>query len=238
MDLQLFPADGPWAEVTPEATRLADAHELGRLRNVFALQGGASRAKINQVCEFDAGLVRQDFGQAPEVFGWDQITTVHESVTNRYYNGRYDTTNFAYRLTRADGASTTLKAHYRDPDLHSSPAAVAGTPQGRLYAALGRAVCDHVTQRLLPGAVQSLKSGESLTFDDVTIDANGFQQGKHMVPWAMIREVTVDKGWLTVKRADKRRAVYQREVSRIPNFTLFITLVESRRDSARNTRIW
>ncbi|GAA4633887.1 hypothetical protein GCM10023196_073230 [Actinoallomurus vinaceus] len=234
MDLMVLSADGPWAQVTPEAERVAQEHHLGKLREIFAIQAGLSRKKVNRVYEFEAGLVRQNHGKAPEAFRWDQLATVHERVTNRYNNGTYDATYFTYTLTLANGASTKLDGFYRDPKLHRNPGfAISANPRGRQYADLGRAVANYVTRAKLPGALESLERGESLTFGDVTIDRNGVRRGRHAAPWVSIQEVKVEKGWITIKQEGKFRPLHKQEVAGIPNFSLFITLVEKLREGLR-----
>ncbi|MEV0403192.1 DUF6585 family protein [Actinoallomurus sp. NPDC050550] len=79
----------------------------------------------------------------------------------------------------------------------------------------------------------SLVRGESLTFGDVSIDRNEVRRGRRAAPWASIQEVKVEKGWITIKQEGRFRPLHKQEVARIPNFSLFITLVEKLREGLR-----
>jgi hypothetical protein len=184
----------------------------------------------NWFYEFEAGLVRRRAGATPEVFRWDQTTTVMYSTTHVHYNRVYQRTDFRYELTRSDGRVLRIDDHYLDPALSKR-----GSPTTWKYrlAMLGQAAARQVAQAQLPGALAALQRGQSLTFGDIVINMSGIASKQNATPWSSIRAVEVNKGIVRIRKEGKFLPLPKRPVSKIPNVLLFVALADTLRDSAQ-----
>jgi hypothetical protein len=220
-------------EPSPEASRAAREHALGRLRQSFTVPSGSKLGKPQeiQVFEFEQGLLEQRPGSPPDTFRWDQIATVRQDSTATYTNGVYGSTSFVYTIISHDGQSAQIAGSYRDPA--RVPAAAWSTvddPKAsvwRRYAALGAAVARHVATAQLPAAKAALDRGEKLAFGNFAISASGMSAGRRgPLPWSLISDVQVTDGVVSIKQSGESAPFSRRPVSKIPNFLLFTTLAD------------
>ncbi|MBO2465014.1 DUF6585 family protein [Actinomadura violacea] len=239
MELGLLPADSTWADLTGEARRLAEQYGLGEYVHPFPTRVGISAGKVDRVYQFRAGLVRQGFDNALQVFRWSDITTWHESVVHHYRNGKanYTHTHFEYKLAREYGVGTTLAGDYRDGGLRAPPSAGHGLPQGYAYNAVGRAVCDYLGKSRLPAALEDLQRGSVLSFGKYSVSLDGLWFKHHQVPWQMLESAEVQDGWFSVVEAGRRRPRCRRPVAGIPRYTLLRGVIDTLldRERKRNT---
>lgn len=141
-------------------------------------------------------------GKQSEVFRWDQIQAIWEKVTsNRSGNV------FTYTVQRNDGKTSKMGSQLvkvRD---------------------LGVQIMREVTRLQLPQAKAAYNGGQTLSFGKINVNSQGVNNGKELVPWNQIGNMTVAKGniligkdgrqlkWSTVKAAD------------VPNLPVLLALV-------------
>ncbi|MCZ4102852.1 hypothetical protein C8250_033965 [Streptomyces sp. So13.3] len=215
-----------------EVVKIAEQHQLGRFDDAFTVEWFISlrptRPKV-RIYAFESGVVRHQADTEPQVFRWDQIATVSQSVVNRFTNGRYKGTSFRYALTRTDGAQIHFLGSYKD-----SAYARRADPNhwARRYNQLGQRANQRVSQLLLPSAVEALRRGDSLAFGKIAISADGIQSKTGLVPWADISSVSADNGYVTINGAGTFWSLFSKPVSEVPNVPLLMTLADMCR---RNT---
>ncbi|WP_225850287.1 DUF6585 family protein [Streptomyces sp. HPF1205] len=215
---------------SPEVARVAADHDLGPLRDSYAVKRVTfftSRYRGDRIHCFESGFVRHDVGSAPVGFRWDRIARAYQNLTHHYTDlRRYIKTSFSFRMVRDDGTSTEFVGSYRDPALWKG---ADPRDEGLRLAAFGRQACEQVSRALLPGAVAALARGVDLDFAGMVINTVGVRRDDSLVPWSSIAEVRVDDGQVTIKKAGTRRSLASKSVSGIPNFPLFLTLVDQLR---------
>jgi hypothetical protein len=214
-------------------TQAAGRNELGQLRQSFLLLtkvrlfGKPREEEKFRVYEYEHGLVREGGGMPLVVFRWDQVRTVLQHSTAHFENGRYKGTTFSYQLTRSDGAQFAIDGRYMDP----RRARVSGPAnQHRRWAEFGEAATRHVATRQLLDAQATLTIGQQLAFGDIVISNQGVHTQKYgIVPWSQIKDVQVRNGTVQIKKEGKFLSLSSRPVGRIPNFVLFMVLVDALR---------
>ncbi|HTK05680.1 MAG TPA: DUF6585 family protein [Ktedonobacteraceae bacterium] len=170
-----------------------------------------------QIHLFQQGLVIEIKDQI-QVFPWNQATEVLQSITRRYRNGIYVGTTYKYTLRRADGYQIKLD----------------NTTKG--IGELGEAVTKGITQELVPRALYSVRSGQTLNFAQFSINQQGIGNGHEFIPWPQVEAVNVNRGRLTVKKAGKFLSWGSSMVSRIPNFFVFLAVSEEMIRQAHGAR--
>lgn len=221
--------------LSPEAEQAAARTELGRLRQSFLLLAktrvfGKPRDEDKyRVYEYDNGLVREGANMPLLVVRWDQVRTVTQSSTAHFTNGAYRGTSFLYKLTRNDGAQFSIDGSFMDPR-RSARAAKSGPNQQRRWAEFGEAVTRYVASSQLLDAQATLTIGQQVAFGDFVVSTQGVHTQKHgVVPWSQIKDVQVRNGYVQFKKEGKFLALSSRPVSAIPNFVLFMVLVDALR---------
>ncbi len=164
------------------------------------------RARGQVVTVFADGLTRTQYGKTLTL-RWEEITSVWQQVTKHYYNGVYTGTTHVYTVQKTD--STKIK--FND--------AVKNVEQ------LGNTIQDEVTQRLLPLAITSLSSGETITFGKLGINVTGLTWGDKSLLWSEIEGVQINKGVLSIKKQGKWLKWANITVSSIPNLLIALTLI-------------
>ena len=91
---------------------------------------------------------------------------------------------------------------------------------------LGTMIQREVTNLLLPRAIASYKSGETLSFGKVNVNIQGVNNGKEMIPWDQIDAIETRNGLIVVQkygRVMKWSTVRERET---PNVYVLQNLVD------------
>ncbi|GLW68578.1 hypothetical protein Kpho02_08770 [Kitasatospora phosalacinea] len=162
---------------------------------------------------FEHGLVLDEPG-GPLAFRWDALSVL-QRITRRYVNGIYVGTSYEYRLFRPDGVKARLTGFYADPEVW------------------GAAVQHEITRAQLPGVLGLLGGGGTVHFGDMVVNAAGVATAnRNGVPWGEVEQVEVRRGTVAVRRAGKWLPWSNTPVHKIPNFFLFLCVVEELR--ARN----
>ena len=157
------------------------------------------------VCE--QGLLRTKKGQV-EVVRWDQVNAFWQAVTKRYTNVIYTGTTHIYTLRRSDGVV------YKFNDTLNK------------VEALGNSIQREVTRVLLPRFIYAYNAGSTLTFGPLSINQQGISNSKEMLPWSQVKDLQVKRGIVSVKKEGKWLNWSTVGVARIPNFYVFMALVD------------
>ena len=166
-----------------------------------------------QVYVFSDGFVFTR-GSKLDALRWEQINSMLMSVTRRYMNGIYTGTQHKYTIRGIDGREFVLNDRITN------------------VGQLGDSISAMVTRTRLPEVVAAYKAGETITFGPFSVNQQGASNGKELIPWEQIKEFRVNNGIVTVRKEGKWLNWSSAPVSTIPNFFLFIALVEAIRRQA------
>lgn len=165
---------------------------------------------------FEEGLIVADGTGPVSAFRWDSMTVLQQ-ITERYANGVHVGTGYLYTLFRPDGSAVKLTEFYADPE--------------RWGAAIQR----EITRTQLPGAITALEQGATLSFGDISMTLGGIATPKRGgVHWGEIQKIEIKNGIVFVAKAGKLLAWSNTPVAKIPNFFLFVSVVDRLRDGQRH----
>ncbi len=157
------------------------------------------------VCE--QGVVRTKRGQT-DVVRWEHVDAFWQAVTKRYTNGIYTGTTHIYTLRRSDGAVFKFNDTINKVET------------------LGNTLQREVTRVLLPRFIYAYNAGSTVTFGPLSINQQGISNSKEMLPWSAVKDLQVRKGIVSVKKEGKWFNWSTVGVARIPNFYVFMALVD------------
>ncbi|GHO99016.1 hypothetical protein KSF_090640 [Reticulibacter mediterranei] len=185
---------------------------LGCCRLIFhALALIISKPKIYQ---FKQGLVILR-GNRASSYPWRQVKFLWKTVIDHYLkqSGTFTSTvtyqgrSYHFTLRLQDDRKLRL-----DNDLEH-------------IRELGEQIDQEVFQALWPAALASLEAGETLSFGNFRIDAQGLIRGQKALSWKDWPLLTVNKGSVTIKAAGQEKAWAKSELAEIPNYRLFLALI-------------
>jgi len=153
------------------------------------------------------GILRTS-GSKVEIVRWDQVEAFWQAVTKRYMNGVYTGTTHIYTLRRADGVVFKFNDTINKVE------------------ALGNAVQREVTRVLLPKFIYAYNAGSTVTFGPLSINKQGISNSKEMLPWSQYKDMQVRRGIVSVKKEGKWLNWSSIGVARIPNFYVFMSLLD------------
>jgi hypothetical protein len=157
---------------------------------------------------FEHGLLVADHAGPVDAFRWDSMSVLQE-IVERYANGAYVGTVYVYTLTRHDGSILKLTHFYADPQQW------------------GAIIQQEITRAQAPAALAALERGQTLQFGDLSVSAGGVATAKRGgVGWHEIQEVNVKNGVLFLKKSGKRLPWSNTQVSKIPNFFIFLAIAQ------------
>ena len=160
-----------------------------------------------QIYIFEHGMVI-DKGKQVQTFPWNQAAAVWQSITRNYRNGRYVGTTYLYTLRRVDGYQVKLNNLTKD------------------IAELGPAVAQGISRELVPRALHSIRTGQTLTFAPFSVNQQGIGNGREFLSWSQVQAVEVKQGRVTVKKTGTSRGSWMAMVAKIPNFLVFTVVAE------------
>lgn len=141
-------------------------------------------------------------GKKGDVFRWDQIQAVWEKVTtNRSGNA------FTYTVQRNDGKTTKISSQLvkvRD---------------------LGVQIMREVMRIQLPQAKAAYNGGQTLSFGKVNVNLQGVNNGKELVPWDQIGNMTVAQGSILIGKDGRQLKWSTVKAADVPNLSVLIALV-------------
>jgi Family of unknown function (DUF6585) len=172
--------------------------------------GLAGRQAAQRVDVFEHGFIQADHAGPRADFRWDAIASVCQRVTRNYTRGLPTGTTYLFTVRRADGVTAKLTQVYDG------------------IATLGEIIAREVTRVQLPRALAAIEQGETLTFGDLALDADGVGcAGRGSLPWTEIERVRVDRGYICMRRAGKWLAWSSRPACQIPNVFILLTLADA-----------
>ncbi|MGW3244266.1 DUF6585 family protein [Streptomyces sp. NPDC001070] len=163
---------------------------------------------------FENGLIEVDRKGRPAAFRWDSMMALQQ-ITEKYVNGVYVGTDHRYTLHKKDGTVRKVTNFYAEPERW------------------GPFIQQEITGFQLPGMLRMLAEGQTLTFGDISVNNGGIATSKRgAVTWPEIQDVRVSDGILVLRKAGKSLSWSSKKVGDIPNFFLFLSLVDELRRSA------
>ena len=148
-------------------------------------------------------------GSKLDVFRWDQVESMWQRVTRRYVNGVYTGTQHRYTIRSLDGRKVVLNDRITNVER------------------LGNVVSEMVTRVKLPEVIAAFKAGSTITFGPLSVSMQGVSNSKELISWDQIKEFGVNRGIVTVKKEGKWLSWSSVEVAKIPNFFVFMALVNA-----------
>lgn len=161
----------------------------------------ALRACNLRVYLFQNGFVYAR-GHRLDVVRWDQVRFVWQRITRSYGRMWY-----RYTIERSDGAAFKLNSTLKN----------AGT--------LGQHIQQVVTQLHLPQAIAAYNTGNTIPFGPLSVSLQGLNNGKEVLPWNQQQNMLLKRGYLLIRKQGRNRNWARVAVARIPNYLVFIKLV-------------
>jgi len=163
--------------------------------------------------------------------GWDEVTHVWQAVTRHSANGSPTYTDYRYTLRLADGRSRDFRGTLPARSARASGAVLLAPTPGITtpitIEQLGRLLETGVTRAQLPKAIERFNAGQAVSFGPLSVGPSGIAAGDQLLPWSEIQEVQTRKGMVSVKRSGRWLAWKRVQVSQIPNYFIFDTLVRA-----------
>lgn len=156
----------------------------------------------------DGFIIQRD--STNEALSWAEITTLWRAG---YRTSSYRTpTRYSYTLQCADG---------RKVKLGTMPRRSASL---QLFDDM---LVREVTNQRLPEALRALNAGQTLEFGPFSLGMGGLTHKQATLSWNEVRRVYVGDGYFSIYKVGKRLPWGGgKRVARIPNFSVFLALVE------------
>jgi hypothetical protein len=163
--------------------------------------------------------------------GWDEVTHVWQAIIRHSANGSPTYTDYRYTLRLADGRSRVVRGTLPARSARASAAVLLqpapGTTTPVTIEQLGRLLEIGVTRAQLPKAIERFNAGHTVSFGPLSVSPGGIAAGDQSLPWRQIEEVQTRKGMVSVKKSGKWLAWKRVQVSQIPNYFIFDSLVRA-----------
>ncbi len=156
---------------------------------------------------FDQGLVYTR-GAATLAWRWEEIAYVWQEIATIRVNFIPVKTVHTYTVQHRDGRKIKL------------------TNGLRAIKALGAALQSETFKHLMPQARAAYNRGETLHFGKLQLSQAGIGNGKETLPWSQIKGVAVNQGYISIQKAGKWLRWSNAAVAKVPNFFIFMALVE------------
>lgn len=212
--------------VPPEVTQLAEQHQLGLLIDGFVTnrkQGVWKQKDVgNRVYAYEPGLIRIYEGQPIEALRWEWFNRVEQSIVAHHTNSAYNATRFTYTLYRPDGNWSRFSGSYRDP----AKARVDPYDNDVRYAMFLRDGTASIWQRYMRASLTALSRGETLTFGEVSIDANGMHTRKGTLRWDEVSKLSYVDGHISIEKHGKLLPFVVVPIAKLSDHSHLINLAE------------
>ena len=148
-------------------------------------------------------------GKRIDAFRWDQVESIRQAVTRRYYYGIYTGTTHRYTIRRKDGVQIALRDQFADVEQ------------------IGNTLSNAITQALFPQVLAAYNAGQTITFGSLSVSLQGVSNnnGQTWLPWNQIKEIKINRGVISVRQEGKWLNWSTAYASRIPNISVFLALV-------------
>ncbi len=161
------------------------------------------------------GLLYQHSGKT-EAIRWDQVEAFWQKVVRTYRYGIYTGSTHRYTLRRYDGATFKF-----NDNIHN-------------VEALGNAIAGESARTLWPRSIAAYQAGQTLSFGKISLNQQGVSDGKELLPWYQVKEIKVNRGFLSIKKEGNKRGNWKLiQASTIPNVGVFVALVNYIQSSKR-----
>jgi hypothetical protein len=165
-----------------------------------------SRDKRVYVCP--AGLLYQHNGNT-EAIRWDMVESFWQYVVRRYSYGIKTGSTHLYTIRRNDGVTFKFNDQLYNVE------------------ALGNIIAREITRVLWPRYFAAYQAGQSLPFGSISLNQQGVSNGKELLLWPQVKEITVKGGFLSIKKEGNNRSNWKIvQASKIPNVGVFMALVD------------
>ncbi|MFD3517983.1 DUF6585 family protein [Streptomyces sp. NPDC058657] len=165
------------------------------------------------VGHYQHGIVREIAGQVPEAYSWDEIDGVRRRSTT-VTNGITSATTHELRVRPREGAEITVNDAYKGA--------------ARFIDELDK----EFTRVRLPQDWDRLKAGEQVDFFGAHLDPAGVGYLDHRLGWREVGRVTVEQGWLEIRRHGDGKPWARLPVEMVQNLSIFLALAAMMREQA------
>ncbi|MFG2250067.1 DUF6585 family protein [Spirillospora sp. NPDC048823] len=139
---------------------------------------GRDRPRVrDRVARLHTGGISVSGAGGEAGYAWDELVSVTVSGVRTGPGGR---TRWRFTIVVDDGSVLLLGDDL--PDVR----------------ALGVAVAEEVTARILPRHLAAVKGGEAVRIGPFTVDLDGVEKDGERLPWQAVDDVTIDNGLVTV----------------------------------------
>jgi len=147
-------------------------------------------------------------GNKSDVIRWDHMKMIWQKVNKRYLGSFYIGTSHAYTVQRDDGKKFKFNDGLSNVE------------------ALGNTLIREITSRLLPKVIDTYNAGETVSFGKLSVTIHGISNGEDIILWNQVKNIQVNKGALAINKDGQWINWTTIKVSKIPNFPLFMALVD------------
>ncbi|MCP4417037.1 MAG: hypothetical protein GY805_10465, partial [Chloroflexi bacterium] len=91
-----------------------------------------------------------------------------------------------------------------------------------------------VTERHLPKTAVAYYAGQSIPFGSLSVSKEGIGKGSKMLLWAEVEDVKMDRGYISIRKRNKRTNWANIPVGKIPNVMTLMTLISRVRSQPEN----
>ena len=139
-----------------------------------------------------------------DVFRWDHITDIKKNVQR---NSRGRVSGLSYTVTADHGRQLSFD--------HNT---IANADE------LGMHIQRQVANHKLPEAVSACRAGETLSFGPLSANDEGIARGDETLPWERVGSIELNNQRLIIKEVGEKGNWARIDVSRVPNYYLFLSL--------------
>jgi len=173
---------------------------------IITVQGFLQRGRKAVV--FADAVAEIKSGKA-NIIRWDDVVSVWQSITVTKMYGVVETgRRYFYTVQAKDGRRLVFGNAYKNVE------------------ALGKAIQQAVTTRLMPRYLETYNSGGTVKFGSLTLSKAGLSNGKETIPWNQVEQVTINRGTITVRRAGKWLGWTSQTAAGTPNLFIFLTMID------------
>jgi hypothetical protein len=165
---------------------------------------------------FEHGMTFVDHRGKLSAFRWDSMQVKQTIVKQKADFGTISSTSFSYHVYGDDGTEARIEGS------HEGNAAVD---------AWGPAIQQAVTKAQLPRLLELFRQGETLRFGQITLQWDSLAAKDKVWAWNQLEGAWAANGSIYVRERGARRNQMLSEISRIPNFYVFSTLLDLRLDA-------
>ncbi|MFI5728773.1 DUF6585 family protein [Kribbella sp. NPDC051587] len=167
---------------------------------------------------FEHGMTFVDYRGKLSAFRWDSMQVKQTIVKQKADFGTVSSTSFSYHVYGDDGTEARIEGS------HEGNTAVD---------AWGPAIQQAVTKAQLPRLLELFRQGETLRFGPITMQWDSLAAKDKVWAWDQLEGAWATNGSIYVRERGARRNTMLSEISRIPNFYVFSTLLDLRLDAEK-----